>query len=93
MENREKSLVQMNSDELTKINNSIIENSIYQKYEETIDEPIPIDSAPIPYWKQRVECKFCGDNVSKAHYSKHRRTVKCKIYQDMNEKIRYLIIK
>jgi hypothetical protein len=63
-----------------------IGKAIYLKAEENI-------SQPEPYWKQRVQCKFCGDEVSKSHYSKHRKTKKCMIYQDMHQKMRDIVLK
>jgi hypothetical protein len=87
-----KSLVQLGSDELFFINNSIIGSSTYKKSEETMEEPITV-THDVPYWKQRVDCKFCGNNVSRSYYAQHRRSKRCQIYQDMNQKIRDLVLK
>ena len=88
-----KSLVQMDEEKLFYVSRSVFGSSEYKKSEETMEEPITKSEDVVPYWKQRVDCKFCGSNVSRAHYAKHRKAQKCQIYQNMNNKIRDLVLK
>ncbi len=89
-----KSLVQMDEEKLFYVSRSVFGNSEYIKSEETMNEPITIKTEDvIPYWKQRVDCKFCGSNVSRAYYAKHKKSKNCMIYQNMNDKIRDLVLK
>lgn len=47
-----------------------------------------------PYhWKQKVECRHCGKIVNKGSYSAHRKTQKCKIHQELDEKYKAFVTK
>ncbi len=53
----------------------------------------PIKKSKYKHWSDRLTCPVCGGVYNRSNQSEHRRTKVHRAYQDMNDKVRDLLLK
>lgn len=43
---------------------------------------MPIQRSPIYDKSIPIKCKYCGKNIRRDHMARHKKSIKCKIYQN-----------
>lgn len=52
----------------------------------------PVRKAKIKHWSDRIKCNVCGIEYIRSNQSAHKRTRVHQAYQDMNDRVRDLLL-